>query len=388
MPLSRVDRVGPDGSNVDLRAGQRSSRLFYLVNCRFCFVVKNLSVFLPGIMIVKYKCHLFLLAALISCSDSKETRMQRFLIQGNEKIREQEYEQAERFFKSALNLDSCFADALNNLGTVEHRRNNVTQSIAYYSKAIACNDTFNLAYFNRAGVYYESNDIPRAAKDIAVVEKAYPDSVPVLELKGLIEWKARKAKVAISIFRRILNKKRDQSAMINLGTMYTSLRQLDSAKFFLDQALAIDDKDHRAINAAALLASANGENEHALERIGMALSLHPDDPYYLNNKGYILLQLGRHDEALKFIDDSIVADPYNAWAYRNKGIYYFRTGRYDDALRMLLRAQTIDPFADELFYWIGLTYIKTNNPGQGCIYLQKSVQRAEMPEKDLPSVCR
>ena len=339
-------------------------------------------------MIVKHQYCFFIVMALISCSDSKETRMQRFLIQGNEKIREQEYEQAERLFKSALKLDSCFADALNNLGTVEHRRNNVPQSIAYYSRAIACNDTFNLAYFNRAGVYYEANEISKAAKDIAVIEKAYPDSIPVLELKGLIEWKARKAKVAISIFRRILDKKPEKSAMINLGTMYTSLRQLDSAKFFLDQALAIDNNDHRAINAAALLSSARGENKIALDQIEKALSLSPDDPYYLNNKGYILLQLDRQDEALTYIDRSIVADPYNAWAYRNKGIYYFLKGRFEEALRVLKHAETIDPYADDLFYWIGLTYMKTNNSRQGCIYLQKSVQRSQMPEKDLPSICR
>jgi tetratricopeptide (TPR) repeat protein len=325
---------------------------------------------------------------IFSCSDSKETRMQRFLIQGNEKIRAQEYEQAEKLFKSALEIDSCFADALNNLGTVEHRRNNAAQSIGYYSRAIACNNAFILAYFNRAGVYYESNEISKAAKDLAVVEKAHPDSIAVLELKGLIEWKARRAANAKSIFRRILAKNPDRSAMINLGTMYTSLRQLDSAKYFLDQALSIDDKDHRALNASALLASAKGENQTALERIDVALSLNPDDPYYLNNKGYILLQLERYDEALGYIDRSIVADPYNGWAYRNKGIYYFRTGGYEEALRVLKHAENIDQDADELFYWLGLTYLKTNDSSQGCIYLQKSVQRGQMPEKDLPAICR
>ena len=55
---------------------------------------------------------------LLSCFDSKETKLQRFLIQSNDMVKKQNVEQAERLLNEALKLDSCFSDAWNNLGTL------------------------------------------------------------------------------------------------------------------------------------------------------------------------------------------------------------------------------------------------------------------------------
>jgi uncharacterized protein with beta-barrel porin domain len=63
------------------------------------------------------------LGMAVACSDTKETRLQRYLLQGNEQVSLRNADGAERFFKEALRLDSCFADALNNLGT--RRLNNI-----------------------------------------------------------------------------------------------------------------------------------------------------------------------------------------------------------------------------------------------------------------------
>ena len=163
------------------------------------------DVFLPRISMNRFT-YFFsaLIFVVLSCGDSKETRMQRFLVQGNEKIREQEYEQAEKLFLSALRLDTCFADALNNLGTVEQRRKNYDSAIRYYSRAIRCDERFFLAYINRANAYFENKQFQQALEDAKQAEGIFPDSLPVLEMQALSYWKMRQEKNAAVIFKKIL----------------------------------------------------------------------------------------------------------------------------------------------------------------------------------------
>src|SRR6478752_6221391 len=89
------------------------------------------------------------------CGDSKETRLQRYLLQGNEAVKLHEADQAERYFKEALKLDSCFADSWNNLGSFYFDKKKYEEALDSYKRAIACKPEYLAAYFNRANASYE-----------------------------------------------------------------------------------------------------------------------------------------------------------------------------------------------------------------------------------------
>jgi tetratricopeptide (TPR) repeat protein len=327
--------------------------------------------------------------AILGCSDSKETRMQRFLIQGNEKIREREYEQAEKCFLSALKLDSCFADALNNLGTVEQRRKNLPGAIKFYSRAIRCDDKFLMAYINRANALYEANRPEDALLDLAWIEQTDPDTAIVHELKGLVFWKLRQSDKALSSFRKLLHADSlDKNALINIGTIYTSLKEFDSADYYLRKALSVEKDNPLVSNAMAMLFTAKGDHGQGMKWIEKALQSDATDPYFLNNKAYILLMSNQNDKAIQLIDESIASDPYNGWAYRNKGIYFYKTGRYDDALRLLNRARGMDPAIEDLDYWLGMSYDKSGDRLKACEHLMKAVEQNQIQLSQLPSSCR
>ena len=57
-----------------------------------------------------------LLLLLVACADSKEARLQKFLLKGNVALKERNYEQASYYYGEALKVDACYADAWNNLG--------------------------------------------------------------------------------------------------------------------------------------------------------------------------------------------------------------------------------------------------------------------------------
>jgi len=100
------------------------------------------------------------------CGDSKETRLQRFLLQSNELVKSQQEAQAERYLKEALKLDSCFADAWNNLGTLYFNQKKFTLALEHYNNALTCRPDYLEAYFNRANTAYELKEYYSALKDI------------------------------------------------------------------------------------------------------------------------------------------------------------------------------------------------------------------------------
>jgi len=54
---------------------------------------------------------IFVFFAITGCYESKEVRLQKFLLKGNLAFKEQNLDQAAYYFREALRLEPCFADA-------------------------------------------------------------------------------------------------------------------------------------------------------------------------------------------------------------------------------------------------------------------------------------
>ena len=158
---------------------------------------------------------------LFSCMDSKETKLQRFLIQSNDLVKKQNVERAEHFLTEALKLDSCFADAWNNLGTLYFNQMKYAEALEYYDNAVRCRPDFTVGYFNRANTAYELKEYYRALKDLDIVIKNKPDTSTVYFLQGLINTRLRKFNEALSSFRKAQSlDQRNSEILVNLGTVY------------------------------------------------------------------------------------------------------------------------------------------------------------------------
>ncbi|MFN7600933.1 MAG: tetratricopeptide repeat protein, partial [Bacteroidota bacterium] len=152
---------------------------------------------------------------LLGC-DSKETRLQQFLLKGNLAATELNYSQAAYYYGEAINLDPCFADAHNNLGTVHFQQKQWELALASYNKALECKPRFLGALLNRANTAYELKEYFNALKDLEEVKSLRPDTALVYFTIGLVHTKMRDFDRALLAFDKVISMEPGNvEAMIN-----------------------------------------------------------------------------------------------------------------------------------------------------------------------------
>jgi len=127
----------------------------------------------------------FIISVFLLCScETREVKIQQLLLKGNIALEANQPEQASYYYNEALLMDSCFSDALNNLGTISFRSGRWDDAVHRYDKAILCNPAPEY-YLNRANAWFEAGAFFNVLQDLDVFEKAYPDTIPPKVLRGL-----------------------------------------------------------------------------------------------------------------------------------------------------------------------------------------------------------
>jgi tetratricopeptide (TPR) repeat protein len=98
-----------------------------------------------------------------------------------------------------------------------------------------------------------------------------------------------------------------------------------------------------ALHNSGLLALQTQRPELAVELIGKAIALQPDNAEAWSNRGAALRALRRHDEALASFDKAIALKPDYVDAQYNRGIALYDLKRYADAVASYDRAIALHP---------------------------------------------
>ena len=336
------------------------------VFCRFETMLQTMRIFFILLVLVFLGC------------DSREIRLQRFLLQGNEALSEQNYEGADYYFQEALKLDPCFKDALNNLGVLNSNRKRFDVAIDYFNKAVSCDAGFLPAYFNRANSFYESKEYYRLLNDADIILKVKPDTAVVFVLRGLALSKLRKYDDALTAFSKAIElEPANPEHYINRGTVKYYQRKWIEAALDFKKSLGMQPSQANALNALGLIASDNYQFDSARYYFNEALLISPNQPYFLNNLGYVYLQQMQFEKAVELINRSITLDPDNAWAYRNKGIYYLLKEDYANSVRLLKQALAMDESVDKIHLYYGLALLKSGDTANGCLQLKSAKENNE-----------
>jgi len=155
----------------------------------------------------------------------------------------------------------------------------------------------------------------------------------------------------------------------------------------LQQALKMKTEAN-AYNVLAMIETETGNYPQALNWINLALNLHPDDAFFLNNRGYLYLVMNNLPKGLDDIDQSIRLDPYNSWSYRNKGVYYLLDNKPDDAIRLFDQAEKMDTAIDKIHLYKAKAYAQKGDKSKACNEYTLALKAGEMQQEEFGKLCR
>lgn len=316
---------------------------------------------------------------LLSSCETREIKLQQLLLKGNIALEAGQPEQAAYYYKEALAMDSCFSDALNNLGTISFQSGNWDNAIHFYDQAILCKQVPEY-YLNRANAWFEAGAFFKVLEDLNLFEKAHPDTIPPKVLRGLTLTRLNRYDAALELFTEILSKDSlNPEHRINRGTLYYYRKEFENAKKDLNLSLEIDSSNSQSYNTLAMISADENLLAEAMNHIEKALKFAPMHPHYLNNRGYIQILMGKLKEAEQDINESMVREPDNPWVYRNKGIIYFKTGDLGSAERMFRQVLSMDSSVDKATEYLGKSLMAAEKMEEGCKWLKKSWIKTDKP---------
>lgn len=330
------------------------------------------------------------LIGLVGCTESEQTKRDRFFLKGNEALKMRQWDEAIREFDKALAVDPQFAQAYNNRGVAKIEDGKAPEAIQDYNQAIAIDSFYWDAVFNRAYAYEETGRLEQALQDIRRAKGHFPDSAYVHFYEGLLLSQQRKyAESELAFLQSLRWDSANLETRVNLATLAFFQQRLEESKAALLQILKVNPQQVDALNTLSQVYLKAGDFQNALITINEALRLMPSEAYFLNNRGQVFLQMDSLRLAEQDINRSILMDPANAWAYRNKGVWALKKGDYPQAIRLLKDALSRKTFIDEIYGYLGEAYRLNGELGQACDAWKTGLREGEITvEAQITKYCR
>jgi tetratricopeptide (TPR) repeat protein len=157
--------------------------------------------------------------------------------------------------------------------------------------------------------------------------------------------------------------------------------RLDEAAALYREMLAQNPRDADALHLLGAIAFQRKNPAAAVELIGQAIAIAPDNAGFLSNLGLALVELRRFEDALASYDRAVAIEPRFAEAHYNRGIALERLKRLDNALASYGRALAIKPgYADALVNR-GFVLRELKRPGEALADYDRSLAlRPDFPE--------
>ncbi|OPX18251.1 hypothetical protein BXT86_02015 [candidate division WOR-3 bacterium 4484_100] len=145
-------------------------------------------------------------------------------------------------------------------------------------------------------------------------------------------------------YRKSLKKEpKNISALDALANLCARLNRDEEAFSVFKEIIKIDTTDANALNYVGYtFAEKNDSLEYALELINRALSIDPNNGYYIDSRGWVYYQMGEFDKALTELERAaeLAPDPV---ILEHLGDVYVKLNKLDDARQAYIQALEKDP---------------------------------------------
>ncbi len=287
--------------------------------------------------IVKKLFFLFLLLLLQSCAwlglGKEEKEIDKYLVAENMVTRGIDHFDAGRDslaieqWRQALTIIPDDAEVHNFIGLALYRQGETGKAIRYFSKALQLDSLYYQAANNLGYMYFLEKRYPEAEKSF----------LRALDVYG--EYEA--AQKNLQLVREIMGGSLDIRAF-ELSEQAAEKEDYSEQIPVYQRALNLDPGYAKAHNNLAVALYFEGRNDSASFHLEQALRIDPDYPEALHNMGYLYKIAGDYDPAIRFFIRALSLKPRYVIALQNLGETYYLAGDEVNARRVFLALKHLD----------------------------------------------
>ncbi|HET6274451.1 MAG TPA: tetratricopeptide repeat protein [Candidatus Cybelea sp.] len=311
-------------------------------------------------------------------SDADEAA--RFL--GDLYYRQGRFDQAEAVYRSILARNPHDKETHNRLGVVYATQNNIDTAIVEFQDALPGTDSIRDLVF----LHLRKGDLPQYEAEMMRAARDNPNDANIQEELGEVYETLHQPNSAILYLRRALDSDgRSIAALNRLGMAYLDLHEFATAEQYLYDCLNVDPVNYACLDNLGVAETQAGRDDAARTWFKKAYDLEPERPEAIVNFGYLEDMHGDWKRAVAYYVQAISVNPYVPESYVNLGIDYEHNGLYSLALSALLKGVAAAPYDGRVRYLLARAYAAQ---GQRALALAQLKAAASSFDPDVAEIAK
>jgi tetratricopeptide (TPR) repeat protein len=289
---------------------------------------------------------------------------------------------AERLYRSALELRPDDVLTLYNLGIALATLGRQDQAIACYRRALEINPHYAEAYNNLGILLAGHGRLDEAIASYRAAVGSRPDYPEAHNNLGIALKAQGRLDDAVACFRSAIDLRRDYpDAENNFGNALREQGRPDDAIVRLRRAIELRPAYPEAYNNLGIALKELGRLDEAAACYRRALDLKPAYPEAHNNMGIAFKEQGRLDDAMACYRRALDIDPNYKEAHNNLGITLQKQGRMDDAVACYRRAMSASPDFPQTYNNVGTAMQEQGRLDEAAAFYRQAIAlRQDYPE--------
>jgi len=228
-----------------------------------------------------------------------------------------QYDKAILCYRQLLQHHPNDAVAHSNLGALYLQKNDITQAIKLFERAITIKPNYFDAIRNLC-ICYSQEGPASYTKIIAILEPLIAEvdrPTWVISMLSQIYMATGRFLDVIHVTKLALNNNpQDNALLTNIANAYYSLEDFGNAAKYCETLIGIDPDNTSALLNLSLALQKKGEFNTSLEYIKKAIDKDPGNPLFQCHYANILYSLGEHEPSSRILHDILRKEPNNAFA--------------------------------------------------------------------------
>ncbi|MDH5376693.1 MAG: tetratricopeptide repeat protein [Gammaproteobacteria bacterium] len=312
----------------------------------------------------------------------------------------EDWENAERYLLSALEITPGKPDTIFNLGFLYDKQKDFNKALVYYQKSVSLQPNDLTKRLLLCQVLLNLKRVDEAREQLLLAINREENNAQTLELLIRVEVERQNFHGAYLWAKKLVDLYPENSFYWStMGTVLYELEQYEESLSYYDKGLALDENNHGALcNKACSLEKLKRYDEakelykksievaptfsnsysnlariyflefkydKAKEFCEKALELEPDSSAANQNMGTILHKFREYDKALACYFKVIELKPQNPTTYFNIGNLYREREVFDEAIRYYIKAVELDSGYGDAIFNLGVTQLSLGHFEQG-----------------------